>query len=302
MIGKTHPGILLLRVGLLVGLVGLGVAPESRAEDRRPPRNRTPVPTRTRVPTRTPVSTATRVPTRTPIPSRTAIPTSTASRTNAPTQTKTPTRAPTNTATRVPTNTATRVPTNTPTPAPANTPVLTPTQGGGQINLISLHDSTSSHYNRNCTQCHADVLTESSLNPSIPSIHVVMRPYAAGQGDTQCMWCHRTVDLVQGVQSATKSKATLRKLVDPTVCSVCHLPGGPATQLYQTGPSRTNPDGAQLYGLVCESCHGELAGSEVRGESASEIWSHINEDEGGMGPLGVLSTQQIQAIADALAR
>lgn len=310
MIGKTHPGILLLRAGLLVWLVGLGVATEGRAEDWRDVRNRTSTEdwrhlrNRTRVPTRTLTPTATRTPTRTPIP------TSTASRTNTPTQTNTltrppastPTPVPTNTATRAPTNTATRAATNTATRAPTNTPVRTPTQGGGQINLISLHDSTSSHYNRNCTQCHADVPTEESLNPNIPSIHVVMRPYAPGQGNTQCVWCHRTVDLVQGVQSATKSKATLRKLVDPTVCSVCHLPGGPARQLYQTGPSRTNPDGVQLYGLVCEPCHGELARSEVRGESASEIWSHINENEGGMGPLGVLSTQQIQAIANALAQ
>jgi len=193
-------------------------------------------------------------------------------------------------------------PTRVPTRAPTNTPVRTPTPGAAQINVIALHDSTSSRYNWNCTQCHADVLTESSLNPSIPAIHVVMRPYAPGQGNTQCVWCHRTVDLVQGVQSAAKSKAPLRKLVDPVLCSVCHLPGGPAKQLYQTGPSRTNPDGAQLYDLVCAPCHGELARSEVRGKSASEIWSKINENEGGMGPLRVLSTQQIQAIANALAQ
>lgn len=286
MIRKTSPGIPLLRAGLLVALVGLGVAAESPAEEWA--EHSTPIATRTRVPTRTP--TRTRTPTQTKMLTRTP--------------TKTPTRVSTNTPVRVPTNTPTRMPINTPsrtpTRAPTSTPVLTPTQG--QINLISLHDRTSSHYNRNCTQCHADVLTEESLNPSIASIHVVMRPYAAGQGDTQCAWCHRTVDLVQGVQSATKSQAPLRKLVDPALCSVCHLPGGPAKQLYQTGPSRTNPDGAQLYGLVCEPCHGELARSEVRGESASEIWSHINENEGGMGPLGVLSTQQIQAIANALAQ
>ena len=178
--------------------------------------------------------------------------------------------------------------------------MFTPTPA--QVNLISLHDSTSSRYNRNCTQCHSEVLAETSLDPSIPSIHAVMRPYAPGQGNRQCTWCHRTVDLVQGVQSASKSKATLRKLVDPALCAVCHLPGGPAAQLYQSGPSRTNPDGAQLYRLVCESCHGELARSQVRGKSASDIWSHINGNAGGMGPLGVLSTQQIQAIADALAQ
>jgi len=73
-------------------------------------------------------------------------------------------------------------------------------------------------------------------------------------------------------------------------------------RLYQSGPSRTNPDGAQLYELVCAACHGPIARSEVDGKSASEIWDHIEEDEGGMGPLGVLSTQQIEAIANALVR
>jgi hypothetical protein len=190
----------------------------------------------------------------------------------------------------------------TPTPARTNTPAPTPSPPGGQTNLIALHDSTSTRYSRNCAQCHADVLTEKSLNPSIPSIHPVMRPYAPGSGNTQCMWCHRTVNLMQGVQSAAKSKAPLRKLVDPVLCSVCHQPGTPAKQLYQSGPSRTNPDGAQLYELVCAACHGPLASSQVHGKSANEIRGKINENEGGMGPLRVLSTQQIDAIANALAR
>jgi len=129
-----------------------------------------------------------------------------------------------------------------------------------------------------------------------------MRPYAPGKEDTQCTWCHRTVNLMQGVQSGANSKAPLRKLVDPVLCSVCHLPDGPAKQLYESGPSRTNPDGRQLYELVCAACHGPLANSAVHGESASEIWGKINENEGGMGPLRVLSTQQIEAIANALAQ
>jgi hypothetical protein len=40
----------------------------------------------------------------------------------------------------------------------------------------------------------------------------------------------------------------------------------------------------------------------VEGESANEIREKINENEGGMGPLRVLSTQEIQAIAAALAQ
>jgi hypothetical protein len=45
-----------------------------------------------------------------------------------------------------------------------------------------------------------------------------------------------------------------------------------------------------------------LADSEVQGESAREIREKIDENEGGMGPLNVLSTEDVRAIADALVR
>ena len=56
-----------------------------------------------------------------------------------------------------------------------------------------------------------------------------------------------------------------------------------------------------LYNLACSACHNDLANSEVGGESAAEIQEKIDDDEGGMGPLAVLSAQEIQAIAAALA-
>jgi mono/diheme cytochrome c family protein len=65
----------------------------------------------------------------------------------------------------------------------------------------------------------------------------------------------------------------------------------------------TNPlaAGQKLYGLYCAGCHDALSNSEVHGESASEIQKKISENEGGMGPLRVLTPAQIQAIATALA-
>jgi mono/diheme cytochrome c family protein len=93
---------------------------------------------------------------------------------------------------------------------------------------------------------------------------------------------------------------------------MCHGPAGPGNKFYQAGLSSTletpgvfdpgKPDyGSELYGLACAACHRDLANSEVSGESAEEIREKINEDEGGMGPLRALSTQEIQAIAAALA-
>jgi cysteine-rich repeat protein len=163
-------------------------------------------------------------------------------------------------------------------------------------NIIAMHDRSSPQYDKHCTECHGDVLTRKSLNTSIPTAHLSMLPYTPGEwgDDKQCRWCHRSVDLAQG------SAGNLRRNVDAVLCSLCHGPFGPAKQFYVTGLPPDNPDGEFLYDLVCAACHGELADSEVRDESAEEIQGEIDDDEGGMGPLNVLSPQEIQAIAVAL--
>jgi hypothetical protein len=171
-------------------------------------------------------------------------------------------------------------------------------------NLIAIHDSSSDKYNKKCSECHADIPNAQSLEPSIaPAAHVAMFDFAPGKpgDDKQCIWCHRTVDLVQG------SAGNIRKQVDATLCAMCHGPfdrngpSGMVKQFYQTGPSPDDPDGALLYDLACAACHEDLASSKVSGESAKDIQKKIDEDEAGMGPLRVLSTQEIQAIAAALA-
>ncbi len=170
-------------------------------------------------------------------------------------------------------------------------------------NLIASHDSSSRQYNRNCTSCHSSLLTEKSLDSSIRNVHVTMLPFVPGKdNNTRCRWCHRTVDLTQGTQRVEKSSGNLRRRVDVTLCTLCHSPSGPGPQFYQSGISPTQPDGPALYQLVCSPCHGSLQNSQVRGESASEIQGEINENEGGMGPLKVLSPEEIQAIANALRR
>ena len=172
-------------------------------------------------------------------------------------------------------------------------------------NLIAIHDSSSRQYNKKCMECHANIVDAQSLDPSTaPAAHVAMFPFAPGKPgkDKQCIWCHRTVDLVQG------SAGSLRKQVDPTLCAMCHGPfdrngpSGTVKQFYQAGPSPDDPDGAVLYDLSCAACHKDLANSKVNGESAKEIRKKIIEDEGGMGPLRILSEMEIQSIADELAK
>ena len=199
---------------------------------------------------------------------------------------------------------------------------------GGEIdprkNIIAIHDSNSSQYNKDCLDCHADILSAQSLDPSISNVHVAMFDFAAGKpgDDKQCIWCHRTVDLAQGTQSKEKSRGNLRRQVDVTLCTLCHgdpprtvennteehdernEPGlsVPAKQFYQADLADLALDGPALYDLACAACHRDLANSKVQGESASEIQEKINKNKGGMGPLSVFTTQEIQAIADALAK
>ena len=172
----------------------------------------------------------------------------------------------------------------------------------GTENIIALHISSSPQYNKNCSECHEDIHTRQTLDSSIPDAHVAMLPFAPGETDSddKCTWCHRSVDLVQAAGSPLMLRTSLRKRIDARLCTMCHGPSGPAKQFYQVNFSSLQLDGAELYDLVCSSCHGVLADSEVEGESAAEIQEKIYENEGGMGPLAALTTEQIQAIAAAL--
>jgi hypothetical protein len=177
-------------------------------------------------------------------------------------------------------------------------------------NIIAIHDSSSGEYNKKCSECHADILSEESMDPDIPVAHESMFGFAPGKpgDDKQCRWCHLTVDLVQG------SAGNQRKLdyntpeaqVDATLCTLCHGPlnGGEtsaAKQFYQTRPSPTEIGGDRLYELVCSACHKDLADSSLKGKPAEKIVQAIDKNKGEMGPLIKLSDEDITAIADALA-
>lgn len=197
-------------------------------------------------------------------------------------------------------------------------------------NVIAFHDRNSSRYNENCLDCHSGVLTETPVvanatatnprligQPLTRTAHGTMlrgnfKPGRSGD-DRQCQFCHRSVNLVEGPpMPQNEMNGAIRKRVDPAVCTLCHgpktggQPNSPGPQFYQVGLSQLIPltdplaAGQKLYGLYCAGCHNPLANSEVRGESASEIRGKINENEGGMGALRVLTTAQIQAIATAL--
>src|SRR5512147_313505 len=60
-------------------------------------------------------------------------------------------------------------------------------------------------------------------------------------------------------------------------------------------------DGAVLYNSDCSGCHGPLAASGKKGASVSQIQDAISHNWGGMGAFAGLTTDQLQAIAAALA-
>ncbi len=196
-------------------------------------------------------------------------------------------------------------------------------------NIIAQHDRNSSQFNKNCVSCHANVLSSKSLNTAIPRAHVAMLPFAPGESNNdKCVFCHHSTELVLGLPQpidlakdssgipvgSAPSKGSVRRPVDSAVCALCHGPGGqtrtPKTkQFYKVDIGSipaydlTKPNaGKALYETICSGCHKTLGKSEVKGESASEIKKKIAENEGGMGPLKVLTDAQIQAIANALAQ
>ena len=171
-------------------------------------------------------------------------------------------------------------------------------------NVIAIHDSGTRSYKEHCNECHDDIHSAQSMDPAIPAAHLAMFPFSPGKpgDDEQCVWCHRSVDLTAGSQSEEKTIGNLRKRVDATACVLCHGSEGPGTQFYQVAFSSFQFDGVELYDLACAGCHRDLAESQVRGARVDKVQKMIDEDKGGMGPLIVLTTEEIEAIAGALAK
>ena len=61
------------------------------------------------------------------------------------------------------------------------------------------------------------------------------------------------------------------------------------------------PDGIALYRGQCADCHGSLPVTDKPDRVAVAIQAAIDNNVGGMGGLSVLTAEEVQAIADALA-
>jgi len=119
---------------------------------------------------------------------------------------------------------------------------IAPGEGGvmpdlSALNLVALHKPLSPQYDGQCLKCHADIITQTTLNPNIYTAHQIM--ILAGielgidpiQGvrNRDCRICHAHVDFPPDGPSAD-----IRKHVSVSLCAECHGPTG-TPPYYQAG-------------------------------------------------------------------
>jgi len=85
-------------------------------------------------------------------------------------------------------------------------------------NLIDLHKNAVKLSNKECLNCHAGILKQTSLNKKYKMFHRVHLESKLATSK-QCKDCHQSVDLREN------SAASLRKEVDSQICAGCHSGG-----------------------------------------------------------------------------
>ncbi|MBI2924764.1 MAG: hypothetical protein HYY24_03560 [Verrucomicrobia bacterium] len=96
------------------------------------------------------------------------------------------------------------------------------------LNLIGIHDPSSSRYNQDCISCHGDRTKEVALDGKTPMAHSTML-LDFGTGNNRCLNCHQG-----GPDFLTASSGGLREPVDISSanCVMCHGADGGAKEFY----------------------------------------------------------------------
>ncbi len=149
-------------------------------------------------------------------------------------------------------------------------------------------------------QAIADVL------PAAPPVDPTQPVDGAALYSTSCASCHgtladtnkpgRTATAIQtAIDQNVGNMGFLSTLTSEEVQAIADaLPAAPPVD-------PTQPvDGAALYSTSCASCHGTLANTNKPGRTATAIQTAIDQNVGNMGFLSTLTTEEVQAIADAL--
>ncbi|MCL5022967.1 MAG: cytochrome c [Nitrospirae bacterium] len=149
---------------------------------------------------------------------------------------------------------------STPPPGPVPPPTRTPPPPTDGTSL----------YNQYCSSCHGPLASSSKLGRTAAQI-------------------------TAAINGGVPAMAGLSTLTSAQIQAIADALGGSSST-----PPPLPTDGASLYNQLCSSCHGPLASSSVRGESAGEITDAIRSVSQ-MAGFSTLTSAQIQAIAGALA-
>jgi len=136
----------------------------------------------------------------------------------------------------------------------------------------------------------------------------VVNPGTPPDGTTlyanNCAFCHGALDVTSKpgrtaaeIQAAIQNIGQMSSLSNLTTEEIQAIADVlPAAPVVTPG---TPPDGAALYSSECSGCHGPLATTSKPGRTAAEIQAAI-QSVGQMSSLSILTTEEIQAIADVL--
>lgn len=152
--------------------------------------------------------------------------------------------------------------TTTPAPAPAPVPAPAPQPAPTPAPAPTPIDGAALYASK-CASCHGALATSNKR----------------GATATRIQSMHGGSSILSGV-SADGIKAIAYAL---------------ATSTSTSAPAPI--DGLALYNGNCASCHGPASG--FRGRTAEQTQAAINKNQGGMGYLSTLTTEQLQAIANA---
>ncbi|MDP2627382.1 MAG: hypothetical protein Q8Q58_10810 [Candidatus Rokubacteria bacterium] len=98
--------------------------------------------------------------------------------------------------------------------------------------LVAIHLKGSPQFNGACLSCHADVMKQTTLAPTIKEAHAVMVAQMpdydekAGVTNANCASCHTRVDALQ------HSGVHIRKNADVESCAACHGKSGAAKRKF----------------------------------------------------------------------
>jgi uncharacterized protein (TIGR03382 family) len=187
----------------------------------------------------------------------------------------------------------------------SNTTVNAATHQNGTVNIATTIGWNAT--TRSCSNsCHGTHSWGAAGTVTLPPPPPTTTTDGAALYTANCAGCHgalasstkkgRTAAQIQAAINAnTGGMGSLSSLTSTQVQAIATALAGTTT------PPPTSTDGASLYAANCQSCHGALASSEVRGRSATQIRSAISSNTGGMGTLSSLTSTQISAIATVLA-